>query len=643
MAIKKIDRNWKTSGKDVRYVNKDFASWRKSLIDFAKTYYPDSYNDFNETSPGMMFIEMAAYVGDVLSFYIDDTLKESLLYYAQERQNVIDLAQFLGYKPKATTAAVTTMNVYQLVPSVGSGVTNAPDYTYALSIKEGLEVSSKTDPSVIFRTTNTVDFGFSSSFDPTEVTVYERNQIDGEPTFYLLRKQVEAISGRVKETTFSFNDPVKFNKVHLNDSSVITITHVEDSDGNKWYEVPYLAQDMVYTEVINNTVTNPVLAQYKNTAPYLIRLVTSPRRFTTKLRSDDTYELHFGSGISDSPDEYIIPNPTDIGLGIPENISVLNESFDPSNFLLTKTYGQSPSNTTLTVQYIVGGGIASNVPQGDLTTVSRIEFNDADSSLTSDEVQLLNSLKSTVTVSNPIPATGGRGQESIEEIRQNALANFSSQNRAVTKEDYQVRAMSMPAKYGSIAKAYVLPDGNLDVDNPDSLELTKAGTLERNNPFAVNMYVLGYDINNRLTTLNTAVKENLRTYLDQHRILTDGVNIIDGFIINIGIDFEITVYSTYNKREVVLRCIEALQEMFSIDRWQFNQPIIISDIELELANVEGVRSVPKVELINKCKGSYSQHSYDLTRATVDKIVYPPIDPAVFEVKYPLTDIRGRAL
>lgn len=643
MAIKKIDRDWRTHSKEIRYLNKDFPTWRKSLIDFAKAYYPTSYNDFNETSPGMMFIEMAAYVGDVLSFYIDDTLKESLLYYAQERQNVIDLAQFLGYKPKVTSAAVTTLDVYQLVPSVGAGLNNAPDYRFALSIKEGMEIVSEINPSVVFRTTNTVDFGFSSSIDPTEVTVYERNAGDGEPTYYLLKKKVEAISGQEKEVEVSFNDPTKFAKYHLNIEDLIQITDVTDSDGNKWYEVPYLAQDTIYLEVPNNTLFDPTLAEFRATVPYVLRLLSTPKRFVLKLRSDDTFEMHFGSGISDSPDEIIIPNPTNVGLGLPDNISTLGTSFDPSNFLLTKTYGESPANTTLTIKYVTGGGIESNVPQNDLNTITKIEFNQEDSTLTTAEIQQLADLKSTVTVNNPGPATGGRGPESIEEIRQNALANFSSQNRAVTRADYQVRALAMPAKFGSVAKVYVLPDGNLDVDNPDSLELTKAGTLERNNPFAVNMYILGYDINKKLTYLNQAVKENLRLYLDQHRMLTDGINIIDGFIVNIGIDFEIGVYPTYNKREVTLRCIEAVKEMFEIDQWQFNQPIIISDIELTIANVDGVRTVPKVEVINKCGGNYSDHSYDLNRATINKIIYPPIDPAVFEVKYPNVDIRGRAL
>ena len=318
----------------------------------------------------------------------------------------------------------------------------------------------------------------------------------------------------------------------------------------------------------------------------------------------------------------------------------------------------------------------SNINTGDLTTISKIEY-DEDLLAVANEV-LYNSMKQSIAVENLEPATGGRGVETIEEIRQNALATFGSQNRAVTKEDYIVRALSMPERYGSVTKAYVSADGEIDNNSPSSIlanpknisefvnlvdslknsnreniqkELVKYLTQKKtsisevNNPFAINLYILGYDSNKKLTNLNRAVKENLKTYISEYRMLTDGVNIIDGFIINIGVDFEIICYSNYNKREVVTNCLTELQEYFNIDNWTFNKPINISEIELILANVDGVMSVPSVKISNLCggDGNYSPNRYNIDEATKGKIVYPSLDPSIFEVKYPNKDIKGRAL
>ena len=389
-------------------------------------------------------------------------------------------------------------------------------------------------------------------------------------------------------------------------------------------------------------------------------------------------DLQFGSGDTSLNDEKILPNTKNVGLGLANSINRLNQSIDPSNFLKTNTFGITPTNTTLTIKYLIGGGVESNVNTGDLTTIDTIEYEEDLLSIPDELINTYNQLKTSVAVENTEPATGGRGSESIEEIRQNALATFGSQNRAVTRQDYIVRALSMPERYGSVAKVYVSPDGEIDNNSPSSIlaspkniaefvgvveglqgkskqdiqkELVKYLTQKRgnlaevNNPFAINMYILGYDGNKKLTQLNQAVKQNLKTYLGEYRMITDAVNIIDGFIVNIAVDFEITTYSNFNKREVVTNCLTQLQDYFNIDNWTFNKPINISEIELILANVEGVMSVPSVKISNLCggDGNYSPNKYNVDEATKGKIVYPSLDPCIFEVKYPNKDIKGRAL
>jgi hypothetical protein len=671
MALNSITKK-SNQGRDIKYLNKDFAAFRRNLIEYAKTYFPKTYSDFNESSPGMLFIEMASYIGDVLSYYVDDSLKESLMLYAEDKSNVIALANYLGYKPKITSPAITRLSVYQLVPATRTGSDIKPDETYFLRIKEGMLVSGPS--SVIFRTTELLDFNVE---DEREISVYRNDDITGEPNLYLIKKYVNAISATLKSQSIAFGSAQQFSKIEIGDTNVIDIYDVRDSNGNKWYEVPYLAQEMIYIDYPNSEQTDKDLVQFKDSVPNILKLIKTSRRFTKQINENNTTTLVFGGGVSTS-DETLIPNFKNVGLGLNSSISKLGSSFDPANFLKTNTYGQAPSNTTLTVSYLIGGGINSNVPQGDLTKIDRIEFDDDVTTFTPDELRLYNSMKASVAVDNEIPATGGRGAETIEEIRENSLANFGSQNRAVTRKDYQVRALSLPAKYGGIAKAYCAPDGELDNNSPSSIlanpdvldeftglitdlknrELTedeikkelqtfligkKNNIQEKNNPFAINLYVLGYNSNKNLSPLNRAVKENLKTYMNEYRLLTDGVNLLDGFVINVGVEFEIRVYGGYNKREVLTRCISELQEYFNIDNWTFNMPINISEVELLIAGVEGVQSVPKCEIVNKCLGSYSKNSYNIQAATKGKMVYPSLDPSVFEVKFPNKDIRGRAI
>jgi len=671
MAIKPLNN---IGNKELSYVGKDFATLKQNLVDFTKTYFPNQYSDFSEASPGSIFIDQAAAIGDMLSFYQDVQLKESMLAHATERKNVMALAQQMGYKPKVTSPAVTELKVYQLLPGIGIGVNNGPDESFYLRIKDGMEVESTTNSSIIFRTVDAVDF---SSPVGREIEVYERG-VDGVPTRYLVSKKVKAISAQEISTTITFGDDTDYPTATLSDTNIIQITSVTDNDNIKYYEVPYLAQESVFIEKPNTEVNTGNLSISSSVVPYILEIKKVPYRFSVKVNSDNTMDLQFGSGDVRLDDEIILPNPKNVGLGLANSVNRLNDGIDPSNFLKTNTFGIAPANKQLTIKYLVGGGVQSNINQRDLTTIRLIEFEDDLLSIPDNKLNAYDDIKSSVAVENLEAATGGRDSESIEEIRQNALATFGSQNRAVTRQDYIVRAMSMPERYGSVAKVYVSPDGEIDNNSPSSIlanpkniteftnlvesikglskqdiqkelikYLTQKNTSisEVNNPFAINMYVLGYDNNKKLTNLNQAVKENLKTYLGEYRMLTDGVNIINGFIVNIGVDFEIITYSNYNKREVLTNCLAEVQRYFEIDNWTFNKPINISEMELILANIEGVMSVPSVKISNLCggDGNYSTNRYNIEDATKGKIVYPSLDPCVFEVKYPNKDIKGRAL
>ena len=621
--------------RDIKYLGKDFNQFRTNLIEFAKNYFPNTYNDFNESSPGMMFLEMSAYVGDVLSFYVDNQLKESLLSTAQESKNLYALAQSLGYKVKNKIASSVDLDVFQLLPSTPSGSTYIPDWNYALSIPAGMVVQS-VSTGTQFRTLDSVDFKKLQANPGTNVTVYQLNETGNYPEYYLLKSTVKATAGTIKTVNYTFGNAVKFDKINVSDTDIIEIVDVTDSDNNPWTEVPNLAQDTVFETVSNTTYTDPYLTQYNDSVPYLLKLKKTARRFTSRFRTDGSIDLNFGAGISNSMDEEIIPNPDNVGSGLLNLQQQYDQALDPSNFMYTRSYGLAPSNTTLTVRYTTGGGIASNVPAFDLTNIVTLGFTNNTTGLDSN---LLNQIQASVACTNPNPAVGGKDQETLDDIRYNAMSYFAAQNRAVTDQDYIIRTYSLPPKFGSVSKAYIIQD--VQVDPQTNLNIP--------NPLALDLYCLGYDNNVNLTQLNDAGRLNLKNYLSQYRLLTDSVNIRDAFIINFGINFEIITLPEYNSNEVLLNCINALKTYFDINKWQINQPIILSKLYTLLDSVVGVQTVVKVDLFNLYNSDlgYSGNVYPMSSqeggSTKNGVVYPSRDPSIFEIKFTDNDIKGRVV
>ena len=642
--------------KQVNYLNKDFSDFRDNLIEFAKVYFPNTYNDFNESSPGMMFIEMAAYVGDVLSYYIDSSFRESLLAYAEEKRNIYTIAQSFGYKPKVTSPASAVLDVFQSVPALNE----KPDMRYALNVKAGSTVNASSTGTT-FRILEDCNFNFSSSYDPREVTILESDS--GTITKFLLKKKVKAESGAIITEKFTFSSAEKYSQIKLANSDVIEIISCIDSDGNDWYEVDSLARDTIFQDMESNTLNSPDLVEDRETVPYILKLKKVSRRFTTFINENDQTILRFGAGISDNPDEEIIPNPDMVGSNLPGSPSKLTSAFDPSNFLKTKAFGLAPSNTTLTIKYSYGGGIDDNVNSGDIVNISSISYDIQDALLSADTVQ---STKDSVAFTNPNPATGGSSGQTIREVRESALAYYQSQQRSVTKDDYIVRAYSLPPKYGNIAKVHLVQDDQLnksvesiDLDREVTLDDVEAKRTIRSfqtgrflNPLAMNMYTLGYDSNKKLLKMNQTSKENLKTYLSQFRLATDAINIKDAYVINISVNFAILTKVGFNKNDVLLRCVSSVQDFFDIDRWQIGQPIVLSDIAYELSLVDGVASVVpplgsdtviKIENKYKLEDGYSGNFYDIDSGLIDGVLYPALDPSIFEIKYPNSDIKGKVV
>ncbi len=619
------------ANRDIKYINRDFDSFRNSLIQFSQNYFPNTYNDFSANSPGSLFIEMASYVGDVLSFYLDNQIQETFLQYARQEPNLYDLAYTMGYTPKATGASSVKVEIYQQVPAILSGEEEyVPDYSYALFFEGNTTINSNIVNSSNFIIQDSVDFAFSSSLDPTEVTVYSTS--DGVAEYFLLKKERVATSGVIKSANFTFTNVERYPTITINDFNIIQIVDIIDSDNNQWNEVPYLAQETIFNPIKNKNPfgPDPNAEGDMGEVPFILNLKKIPRRFVSRFKSKTKLDIQFGAGTDQSNiNEVIVPNPNNVGIGLPSNISKLTTGFNPSNFLFTNTYGLAPSNTTLTVRYLTGGGVEANIDANLINSVntSTVQFQKDTLNPTTSQFVF-----DSILVTNPKAATGGDDGDEIEEIRNNSLGNFGAQLRTVTQEDYLVRTLSLPSQFGTIAKAYI---------EPQKLETKLPGESSS----VLDLYVLSFNSNKQLTVASSTLKNNLSTYLSQYRTINDSINIKDAFIINVGLDFDIIVYPNYNSNEVITRCIQSLQNFFNIDNQQINQPILIKDIFILLDKIEGVQTVSEVNIYNKVGISqgYSQYAYDIKGATLNNIIYPSLDPSIFEIKNPNTDIKGRVV
>jgi hypothetical protein len=616
------------ANKDIRYLNKDFNSFKEALIEYAKAYYPNSYNDFSTSSPGTMFIDMASYVGDVLSFYLDNQVQETFLEYAKQTNNLYALAYMLGYRPKVTSAAIVNLDIYQQLPA--SGASYLPDFNYALTIDEGMQVRSNVNNSNFFYCPNKVDFNLSSSIDTTDVSVY--TTVGGNPNTYLLKKTTTAISGQVKTTTLTFGAAERFPIRTIEDANIIEILSVADSNGNKWYEVPYLAQDYILNPVQNTSTNYPQLYQEANQVPYILRKIDVPRRFVSRFKTNALLELEFGAGITAVSGS--IPDPFNVGIGTVNGIDLLNTAFDPTNFVTNDSYGLAPVNTTLTITYLVGGGAAANAQINELTYIASISSNFTSTV----NPAIATTIQNSVATNNTTRAVGGGDGDTPESLKLNTLAMYPSQMRAVTQQDYLGMVLGMPPKFGQVAKAYVTKD-------TATFAQYFVGEPGERDPLATSIYLLSYNTSGQFTDPGPALLKNIQTYLGEYRMLTDTIILKPAYIINIQVNFDIIVRPNYTSRDVIANCLIALKAYFNRENWQINEPIILSEIYTLLDQIAGVQTVQKVQ-INNIAGTgqgYSQYSYDIPGATLNGVIYPSLDPSIFEVKYPDVDIKGRVV
>ncbi len=602
----------------VDYTKKDYTNIKESLINMVKYYYGDKYTDFSETSIGDMLLDVSAYVGDLLTYNIDYNVNQLLN--PTTRIGAISYAKLRGYKPRAAKSSSGLATFTITVP----GDEDGPNLNYCPILYSGTQVKSNLNSDKIYELIEDIDFKIIDpklNLHPIEIT---KSEVGGS-IYYIIQKKGKIVSGATKTFTYTFTTPQKYTKLQIPSNKISEIIEVTDSLNNTWYQVDSLAQETIFTSEANTDDDT------KELTPNLIKIIKTSKRFEIEIDENNYTYLLFGAGTESQSDEELIPSPDNVLKGL-ESIDV---AISPEFFLKTTTFGEAPYNTTLTISYRESNGETDNAKSTEIDTLSTVymQFPVDESSLPES-----NTVKKSLTVINTEPIIGARSVETIEEIKLNSNIEMSAQKRCVIKEDFIIRALSMPEKYGLISKAYAEKAGTYlsrpIIEGKYNIDAFKNDIV---------LHVLSSDSNNRLTIPNLDTKENLKKYLSQYRMISDNIHIVDGKIVNFRINFKIKTKDIYNKNSLVLQIINKLKDYFDISKWNFNDRIILSDIYELINSTKGVVNVSNLKFTSPAgEDNYSNYRVDFNDLEKDGIIYPPNDISIFELKYPNIDIIGIA-
>jgi hypothetical protein len=587
----------------VRYTSREFDSIKQDLVEYAKRYYPESYRDFGEASFGSLMMDTVSYTGDILSFYLDYQVNESFLDSAAEYNNVIRLARQQGYKNRGVPTTSGVVNFFIIVPANNIGL--GPDSKYLPILKRGTLCSSVGGGSYVLSAD--VDFAHPSN----EIVAARVNPTTGVPTKYAIKASGLVLSGKFVQETFTVGNYQRFRKLALSAPRMSEVITVFDSEGNEYYEVDHLSQDVIYREVINR-------ASDSDMVPSVLRPYSVPRRFTVETIGPTSY-LQFGYGSDNEIDEASPVDPSNIILEFHAKNYISDESFDPSKLIFSDKFGISPTNTTLTISYRVNTQRDVNSRTTSINKVKKAIWSFRDPvSLQASQVE---SVRSSLECINPEPLVGDVSSPSVEELRTRAIDYFATQNRAVTKHDYESIIYKMPHKFGAVKRCKILQD---------------QGSFRRN----LNLYVLSEDTSGFLTQASSTLKNNMKTWLNKNKMINDTIDILDAFVVNLGIEFEIIHDLDYNKYDVLTECVRTLATKFR-DPLMIGEPLYITDVYNYVNDVIGVVDVTKVKIVAKNGGIYSDVFVDIEdlMSADGRYVSAP-DNVAFEIKYPDSDIKG---
>ena len=588
----------------INYTSRDFNTIKKDLVNYAKTYYPNTYQDFSEAGFGSLMLDTVAYVGDILSFYVDYQPNESYLNTAVEYQNIIKLARQIGYKMNVSPSSYGMASFYVLIPSDTIG--SAPNKAYIPLLKMGSQFS--TTSGIGFVLNENVDFSSTNN----KIIVAQVDESTGLPTQYAIQAFGQVVSGRYAETTFNVGNFQKFVKFRMPGTNVCDIVSVQDAEGNDYYEVDNLTQNIIY-KAITNTDTDDL-----ERTPSLIQPSIVPRRFVVE-REGNAVSLQFGAGNEASDISSAFTEPSSVVLFQNGKDYISDSSIDPTRLIDSNKLGVAPSNTVLRVVYRINTSTSVNASAGSLTKADNVKM--SFENVTDLSPTLIDGVMNSLEISNSDPIVGDISLPTAEEIRQRASSVFASQNRAVTRQDYMTLAYAMPERFGVVKKINVIQDDK---------------SFKRN----LNAYIISEDSAGKLVRSNNSLKNNLKTWLNKNRMITDSIDILDAKVVNFGIEFEAIGRMSQDNTDVLADAMRGLRDKFS-KFYDISQNLYISDIYSTLKEVGGILDVISVKVVLKIGGDYSDTFFDFQQnMSADGRMLKIPQNVVLELKYPNVDIKG---
>lgn len=598
----------------INYTSREFNSIKDDLLNYAKRYYPDTFQDFSEASFGSLMLDTVAYVGDVMSFYLDYQANESFLDTANEYNNILKLGRQMGYRKSGIPVSSGPIALYIIVPAdlTAGGVANEPDFRYAPVLRRGAKFG--TNSGVTFTLAEDVNFNSVS----TKAVVAAVDAATGSPITYALKTYGHVISGELNTQTISVGEYEKFPRFQLNGNNIVEVVSIFDSDGNQYYEVGSLSQDTVYIPVRNNSVD--LTTQVANTETlYSMKQMSVPRRFITETVQEGFF-IQFGAGSDADLVQEPLADPSKVAINLHARDYFSDLSFDPTKLVNGDKLGVAPSNTTLTVVYRVNGPRNVNITARSLSSVNSqiFDFSETNSLDPGKIEDVIGSLE----FENEQPIVGSTREDSSDEIKYKAYGAYSSQNRAVTEQDYISLTYNMPSKFGSIKRAAIVKDLN---------------SFKRN----LNLYVVSEDETGNLSQTSTAIKNNLKVWLSNYKMVNDTIDILDAKIVNLGLQFSIIADNNFNSFGVLNAALDSLKSYFTSAKMNIGEPIRYGDILRILKNVDGLLDVVELKIVRKTGSSYSTAIFNIDQMTTSdgRIIVAPSD-VIFEIKFPDSDIVG---
>jgi hypothetical protein len=599
----------------IKYLGIGYSEFVESQKEWAKIYFKENSKDLdNKASSAAMMVDLNAYIGDILAFYIENRFRNSNLVTADDISSIVDHAASMGFKFQGPTAASDVTNFYLEVPAItGSSGNYIPDMRYAATFKN---VQLQNTNGIVFEALEDVNFATVNLSSSLAVKVSRRNT-SGTPTHFGLKVEASVMAGKTVTETFDVGEYKSLREINLSNKNVLQILNVTDSEGDSWFEVEYLVQDAIFEGI-------PNAASDSEHVPYSLRIRSVPKRFTTAVDpKTGVTKLKFGNGKSADIGKSVVPDPSLIAIDLKGKSTFAPTAIDPQDFVKSRNLGLAPYNTRLTVRSRVGGGKITNTSVSSLNSVISKDTDINSSGLSVSELN--NTLKS-FTTKNTKVIQGGDDAPTIPELVSLISAHHAAQNRVNTREDYIARIMSMPSKFGKVFR--VSPVANC------------------NSQSGVQVYILAKNAQDQITPCSVTMKKNIKNYLSLFYRMNQGIDLLDGKIVNIGVEYSIVTVPGYNKSEVKVSTLLKVKEFFKKEKWQLRQPINLDELRMEIKNTEGVVSISELRIVNKANIkdglTYSSEVYDIAGNTRNNIVFCPSN-AIFEVKYLDSDIKVGAL